>query len=585
MAMTAESLDRPYPSAVQPTISNLQAAKAPSSPHTPVRGISSSFSSPLASYRAEEEALLFEFGARYLRAGFASEYAPRCSLTFGPEQSRRVGDYRQWLPGYETGLRKKSTVDNWGEDYELWRMDLRKVDLGLVEDKLERALRDAYSRYLLLDSKTRRLVLILPSVMPHAFISVLLTCLFTNFQIPSITILSVPILSVVAAGLRSGLVVDIGWQETTITAIYEYREIQQSRTTRAMKLVVLHMAQMLQYVSRDAQKESVTAHFDYTTSDKAIDVEFDHAEEVTTRLAWCEPSSQNSRHSGNGLEEDVASLRVSGDTSDNDISSSANRVHDSSISMPLLSSSSNPVQVPFSIFSKPVESSLIAHSSSLHDLDDDEQPLPHLLYRALLTLPPDVRGLCMSRIIFTGGGSNIPGLKPRLLDELKSTVSRRGWDPVWGKAADKYRQTQEELKNSRKAAATRLQSSSKTSEHTDDTLDDPYPALTAAFEPQVPDPIEQKLRREEAKGNPAAIAGVIRGVETLGAWAGASLVAGMKIKGMVEVERETFLQHGLAGAKRDMDISISQSSRQSLGPGYLRAGGFDKAGWTLGTWA
>ncbi|MCJ1398479.1 hypothetical protein MMC11_001679 [Xylographa trunciseda] len=583
MATTAESLDHPYPSAVRPSISNLQhAVRGPTSPHTPVRVISSSFSSPLAAHRAEEETLVFELGARHLRAGYASESAPRCSLTYSPEQSRRVGDYRQWLPGYETRARIKATIDKWGEDHELWRMDLRKVDLGLVEDKLERALRDAYSRYLLLDSKTRRLVLVLPSVLPHALVSVLLTCLFTKFQVPSITMLSAPTLSIVAAGLRSGLVVDIGWQETTITAVYEYREIHQCRTTRAMKLLTLHMAQILQKYTRGAQKEP---HADSATSDEDIDVDFQHAEEVTARLAWCGTSPQNLKHSEETLEKRVTSLQIARDDHDNEDTPLGSEVYNTLISVPLPSSSSKLVPIPFSKFSIPVESALIAHDSSFHDLDDHEQPLPHLLYRALLSLPPDVRGLCMSRIVLTGGGSNIPGLKSRLLDELSTTVARRGWDPVWGKAAEKHRKAQEEVARSRKAAATKVQSCIRTTEHTGDPSNDRPSTVAAAIEPQVPDPIEEKLRREEAMRNPATVSGIVRGVETLGAWAGASLVAALKIRGVVEVEREVFLQHGLAGAKRDVDVSVSQSSRQSLGPGYLRAGGLDKAGWTLGTWA
>ncbi|MCJ1322035.1 hypothetical protein MMC15_007380 [Xylographa vitiligo] len=589
MATTVESLDQPYPSAVRPNISNLQqAARGPASPHTPIRGISSSFSSPLASYRVEEEALVFEFGARYLRAGIAGESAPRCSLEFGPEQSRRVGDYRPWLPGYETRFRKKATVEKWGEDHELWRMDLREVDLGLVEDKLERAMRDAYSKSLLLDSKTKRLVLVLPSVIPHALISILLTCLFTNFLVPSVTLLSAPILSVVAAGLRTGLVVDIGWQETIITAVYEYREVHQRRTTRAMRLLTLHMAQILQKFTHRTQKESLESDADFAAFDKNIDVEFQHAEEVTARLAWCQTSPQNLQQSEEGLEKRIQSLQLLSHGYNNEGSLLDSNVHDALISIPLLSPSSTPVSTPFDTFSKPVESALFAHNSSLQDLDDHEQPLPHLLYNALLTLPPDIRGLCMSRIVFTGSGSNIPGLKSRLIDELSSTVAQRGWDPVWGKAADKRRETQQEVASSRKAAAPKLQSSIRTTEYVadpSDPSDDPPPTPAAAFEPQVPDPIEDKLRREEAKRNPATVSGIVRGVETLGAWAGASLIAGMKLRGVVEVEREVFLQHGLAGSKRDMDVSVSQSSRQSLGAGYVRPGVLDKAGWTLGAWA
>ena len=49
-----------------------------------------------------------------------------------------MGDYRGWAPG---GRRKDLAIEEWGKEHELWRMDLRDVDLGLVEDKIERTVR------------------------------------------------------------------------------------------------------------------------------------------------------------------------------------------------------------------------------------------------------------------------------------------------------------------------------------------------------------------------------------------------------------------------------------------------------------
>ena len=49
---------------------------APSSPHTPPRGIASGYSSP-GGYRTDEEPVVFEFGSRHLRVGFAGQSAPR----------------------------------------------------------------------------------------------------------------------------------------------------------------------------------------------------------------------------------------------------------------------------------------------------------------------------------------------------------------------------------------------------------------------------------------------------------------------------------------------------------------------------
>jgi hypothetical protein len=119
---------------------------APGSPHTPKRAISTTaFSSP-AGTRDHDESMVFEFGSRFFRAGFSNETAPRCVLGYGPDEQRRVGDYRKWTEGYENNWRKRKRGKDWGEAHELWRMDLRGADLGLIGDKIERVVRDAYQR-------------------------------------------------------------------------------------------------------------------------------------------------------------------------------------------------------------------------------------------------------------------------------------------------------------------------------------------------------------------------------------------------------------------------------------------------------
>src|SRR5438105_535982 len=65
----------------------------PSSPHTPIRPISSTFGSP-SSLRAEEDVLVAELGARRLRVGFAGDALPKAVIDFGPDHQRRGGDFR-----------------------------------------------------------------------------------------------------------------------------------------------------------------------------------------------------------------------------------------------------------------------------------------------------------------------------------------------------------------------------------------------------------------------------------------------------------------------------------------------------------
>ena len=588
MATTAGYFDRKPASSIRPGLSQVQRVPdIPSSPHTPQRTISSAFSSPATSYRTEEDALVFEFGGRYFRAGFAGDSAPRCTLGFGPEESRRVGDYRRWLPGYNERPRKSKRSEEWGDDYRLWRMDIREIDLGLVEDKVERAIREAYNKYLLLDAKSRRVILILSSVLPHPLLSALLSTMFNNFQNPSITLLSAPSMAIMGAGLRSGLVVDIGWSETIITGVCEYRETLHRRTTRAMRLVTLEMAKLLQQEQKKQGHSKVPRDQPLAASpDDQLLVDIEHAEEVTIRLAWCQniANANTTSKEKRDIDTRLDTLHIDEASSEGNPSSRQNIKSDAKISVPQHSSSLSQIQMSFSAFNQPVETVLFAKNQPFHELDDHEQSLPLLIYKSLLSLPPDMRGLCMSRIIITGGGSNIPGLKSRLIDEVSHLVEQRGWDPVVGKAADERRRRLKEIHINRQATATKPHLAAKSTQNTDDLLQEAAGSVMAALEPQVPDPIEEKLRRNEAKLSKPTVSGEIRGVETLGAWVGASLAAALKIKGIVEIERDSYLQHGLSGAKRDAELSVVQQ-RQGFGTGVSRTGGADKTPWTLGAWA
>lgn len=550
---------------LRPGLSHLQ-ANPNSSPQTPPRAVSSVFSSPSLSYRVEEESLVFEFGARHFSAGFAGESSPRCRLTFGPEDSRRVGDYRRWLPGFEERKVRKRRGYEWGEDHELWRMDLRELDLGLVEDKIERAVREAYTKYLLLDSKSRRVVILSPSVMPHPLLSCILNTLFLNFNNPTVALMPIPLVCVAAAGLRSGLVVDIGWAETLVTGLYEYREIHQARTTRAMKAVTRDMAKLIHLHSQSSDPDiSLITRED--AFDASIDELFEHAEEVTTRMAWCK-SRDTSSHKVAASPEKAGS---SGSKVEPNDRNTHELTEDPIISVPRSPHSLDHLQIRFSQFAIPVETALFARSKETHDIDDNDQPLHTLIYKALSRLTPDVLSLCMSRIIITGGGSRIPGLKSRLLAEVSTLVKTRNWDPVHGKAADEYRRRLNERKSKQQAASQHPPTSAQ---------------LQPSTTPHPPDPIADKLRRDQDAQVPQPIvSGVVRGVETLGVWAGGSLLASLKIKSIVEIDRDAFLQHGIMGARRDVEASVVAPQRQAGGPGIARTAVGDKTVWTLGTWA
>jgi hypothetical protein len=118
-----------------------QGQSSPSTtPHTPPRPISTSYGSP-STIRADDDIIVIELGSRFVKVGFAGDSLPKATLQCGLEQQRRVGDFRAW-----EWLRKKTPGQAWEKDFEIWRYDLREVDLGLVHDKLDRLLRDAFSK-------------------------------------------------------------------------------------------------------------------------------------------------------------------------------------------------------------------------------------------------------------------------------------------------------------------------------------------------------------------------------------------------------------------------------------------------------
>lgn len=525
--------------------SNLRHSQSarPSSPHTPQQQLRSSHTSfastsPGSSFRNEDDAIIFELGARWIRAGFEGNSSPACVVGFGPEESRRVGDYRGWIEGTAGArpLPKPIDADEWTQDYELWRHDLRDVDLALVEDKIERVVRETYNQYLLTDAGSSRLVLALPSLMPHPLLSSLLSTLFSRWRFPSITLLPSATMSATAAGLRSALVVDLGWAETTATGIYEYREVITKRSTRAMKALLQEMGRLLTGLISGGNKEDGPKD--------EISVGFKYCEEVTCRFAWCKPQA----YGGEGANESARTVSIPSPASPDQ----------------------EYTDVPFTRFAEPVEKVLLALGVPESELDDEEKSIPLLVYNTLLGLPPDVRGTCMSRIVFVGGGARVPGLRQRILQEVSLLIDRYGWSPIRGKAVDRQRERLEQLRISPQANGDQQPTNTENTSPVDGEKPNP-----AHEEPEI-DFVEQKLRRQN-KDTPVPVQGVLREVESLGPWAGASLVTSLKIRGMVEIEREKFLQHGLAGGTRDSEPPVPD--RRS----GLRAG--DRSSWTLAGWA
>jgi actin-related protein len=429
-------------------------------------------------------------------------------------------------------------------------------------------------RHLLIDSRQRRMVLVIPSSLPLPLLSTVLDTLFNNFQPPTIALMSAPVLTAVAAGIRSALIVDIGWAETVVSSIYEYREVQCRRSTRGTKLYGEEMYKMLsEAIDPDASQDQEGVE----SKDTLWQIlSFEECEEIIARVAWCKPSKE--------LHTDVASQGLAPVTEEDELGASVRSLNISKVAgagpdimIPLRSTNPpGPLRIPFSQLAEPCETALLGAGKLPQDFDDEELPLHLLVYHALLLLPVDVRSMCMSRIVFVGGGSNLLGLKERIMDDVKSLVEQWGWDPVRGKAVEQLRENPN-LQSRRKLTGggpTKIQLGT-------DEFSPSKPA--AAFAEQEPDHIETQIKRHTRKQIEPDELGFLRAVESLGAWSGGSLVSQLKVPAVSIVDREQWHQHGAAGASQEIDVSAT-AKRQSMGAAAFKSGAGDRTSWTLGVW-
>ncbi|KAI0456006.1 actin-domain-containing protein [Xylaria acuta] len=562
------------------TVSSIRAGAHPTTtpgpPQTPARPITSTFGSPSGSARVDDDPVIVEIGARKLRVGFAGDAAPKRTGAFGPEQQRRTGDFRVWDPDFSSRWRARASGKPWGADHELWQLDLRGQDLGLVGDKLERELRDAFFKYLIADSRPRKVTLVLPPTLPIPLLSTTLDILFHQFQAPAISLFSSPVMAAFAAGTRSALVIDLGWHETTVTAVYEYREVQSWRTTRAGKLLVEETYELLLQAVQGRPAPTRTERAEDRLLDESLS--FEECEDVATRVLWCKGAARkpHQKPAEEGLptlhehEEEVEEIPPTEDHSP----------------MAIALNSCNPpktVEVPFSQLAEPCESAFFETRLSPSCFDDDELPIHLLVYRALLRLPLDVRAICMSRIIFTGGCSHIFGLKSRIFDEVAIQAEEQGWDPVRGKGVEQYKTNPKLNRDSNRQATNGAVPIVIQPDTTNGNGEATGPPVKAADTPQEVDQVENLINKE--RNYKPLVQGHLRAIDSLGPWCGGSLATQMKIPALATIDREIWLQQGANGASRPSEVDVKTGQRQSMGPsGLMRGQAAQPNNWTLGAW-
>ncbi|OTB04590.1 hypothetical protein M426DRAFT_320703 [Hypoxylon sp. CI-4A] len=378
-----------------------------------------------------------------------------------------------------------------------------------------------------------------------------------------------------AAGTRSALVIDLGWNETTITSVYEYKEVHTWRTIRAGRLLVEHAYGFLTNAIGGRPGTSHTERTEDKLEEKTL-LSFEECEEFATRMLWCKRSTtQPAQDTSEGLPT----------LHEQDESETVPPAEDRSpVAIPLNSCQPpKTVEIPFAELAEPCEAVFFEPNLSPSCFDDHEIPVHLLAYRALLQLPLDVRAICMSRIIFTGGCSNIIGLKGRIFDEVSNLAKERGWDPVRGKGVEQYK-TNPKLRRGSRQSSQGPTPVVAPPENTNAGGNGTTPSTNPAYAPPEIDQVEEAIKKD--RNYTPIVQGKLRVLDTLGPWCGASMATQLKIPALATVDRELWLQQGVNGASRPSEVDIKAQQRQSMGAGGLIRGQASQtnSNWTLGIW-
>lgn len=434
------------------------------------------------------------------------------------------------------------------------------------------------------------MVVVLPSGLPIPLVSATIDTLFGRFLAPSVALLSAPVAAAAAAGLRCALVVDLGWAETTVTSVYEYREVACTRTVRAGRMLVRQVHDLL---------AAALGH--EVGPDKTRVLSFEECQDVTTRLVWCRPgrpaprlTKRDSRSTEGSNSLPTVTETDEAAAEDVDVDVNAGRTRDLSArttDIPLQSCSPpRTVRLTMDQLAGPCEATFLGATPTTSTTstdtvlpvswDDEELPVPLLVHRHLQRLPVDVRAACMARLLFIGGSTGVLGLRGRLFNEVARLVVDQGWEGVRGRGVAQFRENPK-LRRKRQGpsiptASALSPSQPDTSSPTSDVWHD------AANAVPEPDPVEAEMRKARARNGEdsaasaasAVSAGELRAVETLGPWSGASLLAQLRVPALATVDREQWVQQGgAAGAARPSDVDVKTLQRQSIVGGVGGSGG------------
>ncbi|WRT69489.1 uncharacterized protein IL334_006475 [Kwoniella shivajii] len=403
----------PGPSAASITTPTKRAAFAVSAEAGPSRarpaGASPAYSSRRHSLYGIEDRVVIDPGSRIWKVGFSGEPEPRFVFY---------------------ALDEADSVDTLST--EAWDLDIsrmrgvngsRSEGDRLVGVRVIKKLRETFVRHLMTDPKARKIIILENTYLPIGVKEHIARALFDNLQVPSVSFTSSSLLALAACGRITGLVVDIGWLETTITPVYHSRPLYTlaQSTPSAGRRLHNHLRTLLHHCAIYIPPPSSLGDIDDRPRSPGVpqDILSDHfIETVLTEGCFVEKENlaleqdesmdvDTEEHSSPNLWEDGDSTRIAKEWK--------RRYENSSSAKAMsfrLSTKANlgpaTIIVPGWIRERVAE-------ILLNDEDGSEdRSVPTLILDCLLKLPIDLRSTFISSLLVAGGTASLPGFIPRI---------------------------------------------------------------------------------------------------------------------------------------------------------------------------
>ncbi|KAI9355401.1 actin-domain-containing protein [Zopfochytrium polystomum] len=365
-----------------------------------------------------EDRVVLDVGSMYLKVGLSGESKPRHIIPIT-------------VPVPAAGAIESPRGST--KPVGLYRFTLDPGQDRLTRSILLDLLLSVYNKYLLTDPKQRKVILCENPLLPLKLKRMIAAILFDILQVPSITFMPSPMLALLVTGKMTGLVIDCGHMETTVTPIYDGRPLLHllqsaplggEAVTGRLKNLMKHHGSMIYEAppgSLPPSTSSSSAHSSTSSSPGSVSIT---THSIPDALIESLPAD---------VWEDMKARTclVGPFPSPHDVSSKNREptfpyrdrvlpytIYDSNAAEALWRiSATDRVTVPGWVRERSAE--------VLFEGDEDERSIVSLVLDIILKCPTDLREPMIKNILLIGGTAMLPGFQARLAEQLGLYLEER----------------------------------------------------------------------------------------------------------------------------------------------------------------